>query len=297
MFLVLFICFSLESHVSFGADTISSNQSISGNLAVVSAGGVFQLGFFRPGKSSNYYIGIWYKRVSQLTTVWVANREKPIRDIYSSVLKISDGNLILFNESRVPIWSTNVRSTNSSSVVALLLDDGNLVLRDGPNSTKIFWQSFDHPTDTWLPGSKLRLDKRTNQSQSFTSWKSLDDPAPAMFPYFEHTNDEDGTFFPTCVARQVNEGADVLKLLDSRLNGNANLEELSRLCKVACWCIQDDEIQRPSMGQVVQILEGFLDVSLPPIPRFLQAFNNDQERIFFFIDSPLSVSAKAEAML
>ncbi|XWS39530.1 hypothetical protein CRYUN_Cryun18bG0063500 [Craigia yunnanensis] len=133
------MCFSLESHVSFGADTISSNQSLSGNLKVVSAGGVFQLGFFRPGNSSNYYIGIWYKRVSQLTTVWVANRKKPIRDMSSSVLKISD-------------------------------DDGNLVLRDGTNSSTILWQSFDHPTDTWLPGSKLRLDKWTNQSQRFTSW-------------------------------------------------------------------------------------------------------------------------------
>ncbi|XVF66923.1 hypothetical protein PTKIN_Ptkin10aG0079100 [Pterospermum kingtungense] len=70
-------------------------------------------------------------------------------------------------------------------------------------------------------------------------------------------------------ATQVIEGADVLKLLDKKLNGNANLEELSSVCKLAWWCIQDDEIQRPSMGQVVQILEGVLDVSLPPIPQFL----------------------------
>ncbi|KAK9225876.1 hypothetical protein WN943_010921 [Citrus x changshan-huyou] len=47
-------------------------------------------------------------------------------------------------------------------------------------------------------------------------------------------------------------------------------EELARLCKVACWCIQDDETHRPSMGQVGQILEGVLDVTLPPIPRALQ---------------------------
>ncbi|KAE8672932.1 hypothetical protein F3Y22_tig00111833pilonHSYRG00033 [Hibiscus syriacus] len=39
---------------------------------------------------------------------------------------------------------------------------------------------------------------------------------------FEHTTDEEGTFFPVWVAGQVSEGSDLLKLLDRRLNGNAN---------------------------------------------------------------------------
>ncbi|KAE8668169.1 G-type lectin S-receptor-like serine/threonine-protein kinase [Hibiscus syriacus] len=183
--LFLFMCFSLESHVCFAVDTISSDQSLSGNQTVVSSGGVFELGFFRPGNSSNYYIGMWYRKVSQLSIVWVANREKPVHDINSSVLKISDGNLVLSNGSRVPIWSTYVSSGSviSNSAVAVLLDDGNLVLRDGLNSSTILWQSFDHPADTWLPGSKLRFDKRTNQSQSIISWKSLDDPAPGLFSF------------------------------------------------------------------------------------------------------------------
>ncbi|OMO94113.1 hypothetical protein CCACVL1_06162 [Corchorus capsularis] len=175
------LCFSLESHVSFGADTISFNQSLSGDGTIVSASEVFELGFFRPGNSSNYYIGMWYKQASQPNTVWVANREKPVRDINSSVLKIVDGNLVLFDESELPIWSTNISSTNSTSVEAVLLDDGNLVLRQGPNSSTILWQSFDHPADTWLPGMKLSFDKRTNQSRSITSWKSQDDPAPGLF--------------------------------------------------------------------------------------------------------------------
>ncbi|KAE8654816.1 G-type lectin S-receptor-like serine/threonine-protein kinase [Hibiscus syriacus] len=183
--LFLFMCLSHESHVCFAVDTISTNQSLSGNQTIVSAGGVFELGFFRSGNSFNYYIGTWYKKVSRFTPVWIANREKPVHDIYSSVLKISDGNLVLFNESRVPIWSTNVSSgpAISSSVVAVLLDDGNLVLRDGLNSisSTILWQSFDHPTDTWLPGSKLRFNKRTNQSQRIISWRSHDDPAPGLY--------------------------------------------------------------------------------------------------------------------
>ncbi|XVF82096.1 hypothetical protein PTKIN_Ptkin16aG0016900 [Pterospermum kingtungense] len=84
----------------------------------------------------------------------------------------------------------------------------------------------------------------------------------------EHLDHEDSAFFfPSWPATQVTEGIDVVKLLDRRLIGNANLEEISRVRKVACWCIQFDEFQRPSMSQVVQILEGVLDVSLPPIPR------------------------------
>ncbi|KAI3955912.1 hypothetical protein MKW98_006272, partial [Papaver atlanticum] len=42
-------------------------------------------------------------------------------------------------------------------------------------------QSFDHPTDTWLPGGKLGLNKNTRETQSLTSWRSLEDPAAGIF--------------------------------------------------------------------------------------------------------------------
>ncbi|CAL9013913.1 unnamed protein product [Prunus brigantina] len=179
----------MKTHVCLAADTITANRSLSGDHTIVSAGGVFELGFFKPGNSSNYYIGIWYKKVSVRTVVWVANREQPISDRFSSVLKISDGNLLLFSESKGSVWSTSATSTAttsaSGSVEALLLDNGNLVLRaDGSSaSTKSepLWQSFDHPADTWLPGSRIRFNKITKQSQILTSWKNSEDPAPGLF--------------------------------------------------------------------------------------------------------------------
>ncbi|PPD79901.1 hypothetical protein GOBAR_DD23166 [Gossypium barbadense] len=178
--LQIFIFFSLNRQLAFGADTISANQSLSGTQTIVSSGGHFVLGFFKPGNSSNYYIGMWYGKVNQQTAVWVANREiPPVHDIHSSELKISNGNLVLFNESQVPIWSTNISSSSSNSVVAVLEDGGNLVLKDGPKSSTPLWQSLDHPTQTWLPGGKLSLNRRTNQSQQLTSWKNSEDPAPA----------------------------------------------------------------------------------------------------------------------
>ncbi|BAD81313.1 putative S-domain receptor-like protein kinase [Oryza sativa Japonica Group] len=76
-------------------------------------------------------------------------------------------------------------------------------------------------------------------------------------------------YFPTYAAVQMNEG-DVLCLLDSRLEGNANVKELDITCRVACWCIQDEENDRPSMGQVVRMLEGVVDMEMPPIPASFQ---------------------------
>jgi hypothetical protein len=181
---LLFLGLSVNNHLSLGADTISANQSLSGDQTIVSSGGNFVLGFFKPGSSSNYYIGMWYGtgKVSTQTIVWVANRDKPVSDKSSSVLRISDGNLVLFNESQIPVWSTNLTSTTSSSPVqAVLQDEGNLVLKDRSNSSQHLWQSFDHPAHTWLPGSKLGLNKISNQNQRLVSWKNEEDPAPGLF--------------------------------------------------------------------------------------------------------------------
>ncbi|KAH8480033.1 hypothetical protein H0E87_030308 [Populus deltoides] len=97
-------------------------------------------------------------------------------------LRISDGNLALFNESKILIWSTNLSSSSSRSVEAVLGNDGNLVLRDGSNpSLSPLWQSFDFPADTWLPGAKVGLSKINNRNTRLISWKSKDNPAPGLF--------------------------------------------------------------------------------------------------------------------
>ncbi|KAK6142497.1 hypothetical protein DH2020_022845 [Rehmannia glutinosa] len=170
----------------FSDATISANQTLSGNQTLISSGGNFELGFFTPGKSSKYYLGIWYKKVRQQTLIWVANRETPILDNKSAELKILDGNLVLFNESKTKIWSTNVNPTPSNiSTIAVLLDNGNLVLRDGSGSNSTssepLWESFDTTTNTWLSGSKIGYDKRTQKRQVLTSWKNSEDPAPGLF--------------------------------------------------------------------------------------------------------------------
>ncbi|XP_043690068.1 G-type lectin S-receptor-like serine/threonine-protein kinase At2g19130 [Telopea speciosissima] len=182
---VLFLCFSLNSRLCIGAGAgiLSVGESISGDQTIISEGnGNFELGFFTKGKSQNYYVGIWYRKITEKTVVWVANRDKPLSDKYASQLKfLDDGNLVILDPSKTLIWSTNLTSTTSNSTEAALFDSGNFVLRNVSNSSDFIWQSFDHPADTWLPGGKIGLNKRTNKSQLLTSWKNSEDPAQGLF--------------------------------------------------------------------------------------------------------------------
>ncbi|KAL5984702.1 hypothetical protein ACLOJK_041323 [Asimina triloba] len=53
----------------------------------------------------------------------------------------------------------------------------------------------------------------------------------------------------------------------SRADGEADEEELARATKVAFWCIQDEIRMRPSMGEIVKMLEGSSEVKTPPMPQ------------------------------
>ncbi|PKA52397.1 G-type lectin S-receptor-like serine/threonine-protein kinase [Apostasia shenzhenica] len=185
--LLLFLSFLfLGPQLLSAADSLSGGQTLSGNQSLTSKNGSFVLGFFPLGGSpQRYYLGIWYNtdKVSTLTPVWIANRATPFLDPLSSELKLStDGNLVLFSQSKsLIIWSTNVTKITSNSTAAVLLDTGNLVLQDGSDSSTVLWQSFDHPTNTWLPGGKLGYNKITGENQHLVSWKNNEDPSPGLF--------------------------------------------------------------------------------------------------------------------
>ncbi|KAJ0972079.1 hypothetical protein J5N97_020038 [Dioscorea zingiberensis] len=94
----------------------------------------------------------------------------------------------------------------------------------------------------------------------------------------QRTNDK---YFPVWAARKLNEG-DVISLLDENLAHEANIEELARVCKVACWCIQENEAHRPSMGLAVLMLEGLVEVNLAPIPSLLLQLTEDPSSIIYY---------------
>ncbi|KAL5984583.1 hypothetical protein ACLOJK_041948 [Asimina triloba] len=184
-FLPLLLTIFFFAFMTMATDTLSLGQSLSGVQTLISQGGRFELGFFPPGQSRKYYIGIWFKEVPQQTVVWVANRQATLPDA-SSELKISetDGNLLLINHTNlllinhtnIPTWSSNSTSKISNPTTAVLLDSGNLVLTDSSNSSVVLWQSFDHLTDTLLPGGKFGLNKITRLSHRLISWKNSEDP-------------------------------------------------------------------------------------------------------------------------
>lgn len=158
-----------------------------GGTTLVSQDGSFELGFFSPGSSRNRFVGIWYKNIPVRTVVWVANRSNPINDSSSGLLTIdSTGNfvLVLSNNKSNVVWSSNITKAAQSPLVQLL-DSGNLVLRDGKDAdpANYLWQSFDYPSDTFIPGMKLGWDLRTGLDRRLTSWKSPDDPSPGDFTW------------------------------------------------------------------------------------------------------------------
>ncbi|XP_028106932.1 G-type lectin S-receptor-like serine/threonine-protein kinase At4g27290 [Camellia sinensis] len=166
--------------ISNAGDTVTKTQSITGHNTIVSSGGSFEMGFFNPGNSQNTYLGIWYKKISVRTVVWVANREIPLVNSSGILTVIDPGILALVNGTGSVIWSPNVTGSTQDPV-AQLMESGNLVVKDVNDN--ILWQSFDYPCDTLLPGMKLGKNFVTGLEHHLSSWKSSDDPAQGEFTY------------------------------------------------------------------------------------------------------------------
>uniref|UniRef100_A0A0D9WD80 Receptor-like serine/threonine-protein kinase n=1 Tax=Leersia perrieri TaxID=77586 RepID=A0A0D9WD80_9ORYZ len=86
-------------------------------------------------------------------------------------------------------------------------------------------------------------------------------------------NSDQVAFFPVQAISKLHEG-DVKCLVDPRLNSDFRLEEAERVCKIACWCIQENEFDRPTMSEVVRVLEGLQELDMPPMPRLLAALTD-----------------------
>ncbi|MQM01968.1 hypothetical protein Taro_034730 [Colocasia esculenta] len=178
---------SFVSSCKAAVDRLTQGQELSLNQTMVSAGGVFAMGFFNPGNStaSQYYLGMWYNGIPQRTVVWVANRVNPLTDA-SGVLTVSgDGNIAVVDGKARVLWSTNVTAeVISEDATAVLLDSGNFVLMAGQrqsSNSNVLWQSFDHPTDTLLPTMKLLRNRKQGIKTRLVAWKAGDDPSPGEF--------------------------------------------------------------------------------------------------------------------
>ncbi|KAG5104592.1 hypothetical protein JHK82_041562 [Glycine max] len=139
----------------------------------------FSMGFFSSDNSSSRYVGIWYDNIPGPEVIWVANRDKPINGTGGAITISNDGNLVVLDGAMNHVWSSNVSNINSNNKnsSASLHDDGNLVLTC---EKKVVWQSFENPTDTYMPGMKVPVGGLST-SHVFTSWKSATDPSKGNY--------------------------------------------------------------------------------------------------------------------
>ncbi|PKA45677.1 Receptor-like serine/threonine-protein kinase SD1-8 [Apostasia shenzhenica] len=179
-------------HASAARDTITPSQPLTTGETVISAGGVFELGFFNSSSAaapqSRQYLGIWFHNIPGQRIVWVANRRNPITGSAGSLTLTADGNLLLHSRTGNGVdaeasWSTNTSRIQNPCVT--LLDSGNLVLAgsDSKGSNITSWQSFDYPSDTFLAGMRLGWDLTRMIEKGLTSWKADGDPSPGGFTY------------------------------------------------------------------------------------------------------------------
>jgi hypothetical protein len=172
--LLFLFCLGLQFTYATVTDTIRQGQSLNTSDYIQSANGMYKLGFFYQENWTKYHVGIWFSYASDRNVVWVGNREHPFPNSSAVLTFNPDGNLAISDGRMLHLLTNN--SGGNNNTYARLLDTGNLILTN--TASGVLWQSFDYPTDTLLPGMKIKDDKT---GWSLTSWKSNEDPAPGLF--------------------------------------------------------------------------------------------------------------------
>ncbi|OMO80256.1 hypothetical protein COLO4_24161 [Corchorus olitorius] len=192
--LVYLLCFS----GAVARNTLKQGERFNSSDQLVSQNGAVTLNFIKQeygrdwdGKDFGFYLAINYTvslndpviLSSWGHPIWLANRENPIAD-ESGVLVIDETGLKITHNGGNPFQIFSLQSSSpatNNNINLVLHDSGNLVLQhansNGENIT--LWQSFDFPTDTFLPGMKLGFSRERNWSLS--SWLTESIPAAGAF--------------------------------------------------------------------------------------------------------------------
>ncbi|KAJ7520471.1 hypothetical protein O6H91_19G007200 [Diphasiastrum complanatum] len=165
----------LGSRISSCKQTLNSmglGDRLYSNQTLVSQNGAFTLGFFSNSPNA-IYLGLWFADTASSPKLWVANRDSPApTEVFLELT--NEGNMILVDSKGKISWMSATSEKNVE--MAVLSDTGNLILQSNETAT-VVWQSFDYPTDTWLPEMKL------TSETIFRSWKSLINPAADRFSF------------------------------------------------------------------------------------------------------------------
>ncbi|KAG6660756.1 G-type lectin S-receptor-like serine/threonine-protein kinase LECRK3 [Carya illinoinensis] len=133
----------MESNVSRG-----SYLTPGINSTWLSRSGLYAFGFYKQG--NGYAVGIFLAGIPQETIVWTANRDGPPVSSSATLNFSRDGTLVL---QSTPEQTPIIIADSLGSTSAAMLNTGNFVLYN--SDQQIVWQSFEHPTDSLLPGQPL----------------------------------------------------------------------------------------------------------------------------------------------
>ncbi|KAJ0713715.1 putative bulb-type lectin domain-containing protein [Helianthus annuus] len=178
--------------------TFTDGSTVRAILLRGSFGPRFACGFYCNGTCDSYLFAVFIVQTNSGSgivqpaigfpqVVWSANREHPVK--LGAKLNLNEaGDLILRDADGSVVWSTNTAGKQVTGMQ--ITDTGNLVLFDTNNV--IVWQSFDHPTDSLVPGQKLVEGQKLIASVSSTNWGkglySVEVTNKGLFGYLETTN-------------------------------------------------------------------------------------------------------------
>ncbi|CAN6723977.1 unnamed protein product [Malus baccata var. baccata] len=136
--------------------------------------------------------------------------------------------MVLTDVDGTSVWETTASSSSSRVETIMLMDSGNLVLRD--KQGKVLWQSFDFPTHTLLPNQPLTKSKKMISISGKGTFGTC---------YFSFSFDNDNVLklIDKLQFRAFDAGSSAKMWLMIDYVGNLKLYSLKSLCKVHGICI------------------------------------------------------------
>lgn len=165
------------ANLSQGKNTLKAGEGIIDSDYLESNNKYFRLRFIpRPWFPQSWYLGIECVYMHPPYTLWVTFPEVSVTSLQPRLIMDSEGQLNLWIGMKLLVVNAD-QPALVQNTTATLLDNANLVLTAPDGRT--LWQSFDYPTNTWLPGMKLGL--LHGRKNLLTSWTSEDNPSPGAF--------------------------------------------------------------------------------------------------------------------
>ncbi|CAL1391503.1 unnamed protein product [Linum trigynum] len=168
---LLIFCCCCSIHPGVAVDTLRQGGPAlppGSNSSLDSPSGQFSLAIteFNSDNLTCRYLGLWWEF---RYFIWTVDGSFRICDGSGRLVLDRNGTLKLTHSAAGPplVLYSNNNNTTSKNLTAAVQDNGSLAVRDGKLDP--LWQSFDSPTDSWLPGMKLGV-VNTGQNRKLTSW-------------------------------------------------------------------------------------------------------------------------------